>query len=115
VGADVTRRRSNLEDILNAAGGNERPVRPFCLIMKFRQLNDDQSPLTTLILCIECSETMRIEEINPEGDGKAIIQYRCEHCGRIERLRLIRRTWPSAPDKNKMKRTPSRARSQKAD
>lgn len=57
-------------------------------------MNDDQSPLTTLISCIECAKTMRIEKIDPDGDSKDIIQYRCEHCGRIERLRLVRRTWP---------------------
>jgi hypothetical protein len=58
-------------------------------------MNDDQSPLTTLISCIECVKTMRIERIDPDGDGKEIIQYRCGHCARIERLRLVRRTWPS--------------------
>ncbi len=58
-------------------------------------MNDDQSALTTLISCIECAKTMRIEKIEPDGEGKDIIQYRCEHCGRIERVRLVRRTWPS--------------------
>jgi RNase P subunit RPR2 len=62
-------------------------------------VNDDQSPLTTLISCIECAKTMRIERIDPEGYGKDIIQYRCEHCGRIERVRLLHGTWPLARDK----------------
>jgi len=59
-------------------------------------MNDDQSPLTTLISCVECAKTMRIEKIDPDGKGRDMIQYRCDSCGRIERLRLIRRTWPSA-------------------
>ena len=59
-------------------------------------MNDDQSPLTTLISCVECAKTMRIEKIDPDGKGRDMIQYRCDYCGRIERLRLIRRTWPSA-------------------
>jgi RNase P subunit RPR2 len=59
-------------------------------------MNDDQSPLTTLISCVDCAKTMRIEKIDPDGKGRDMIQYRCDHCGRIERLRLIRRTWPSA-------------------
>ena len=37
-------------------------------------MNDDQSPLTTLISCIECAKTMRIERIDPESDGKDIIR-----------------------------------------
>jgi len=60
-------------------------------------MNDDRSPLTTLISCVECAKTMRIERIDPESDGKDIIQYRCEYCDRIERLRLVRGTWPSSP------------------
>jgi hypothetical protein len=55
-------------------------------------MNDVQSPLAKLISCAECAKTMRIERIDPDGDGKDMIQYRCEHCGRIERLRFIRRT-----------------------
>jgi len=59
-------------------------------------MNDDQSALTTLISCIECAKTMQIERIEPEGHGKDkdMIQYRCEHCGKKERVRLIRGTWP---------------------
>jgi len=59
-------------------------------------MNDDKSPLTTLISCVECAKTMRIEKIDPDGKGRDMIQYRCDTCGRIERLRLVRRTWPSA-------------------
>jgi hypothetical protein len=59
-------------------------------------MNDDRSPLLTLISCIACRETMRIERITPNGDGKDIIQYRCEQCGRIERVWLFRGSWPSA-------------------
>src|SRR5258708_34318986 len=59
-----------------------------------RQMNDDQSALTTLISCVPCAKTMRIERIDPDGDGRDIIQYRREHCGQTERLRLVRRTWP---------------------
>src|SRR5258708_35565071 len=60
-----------------------------------RQMNDDQSALTTLISCVPCAKTMRIERIDPDGGGGDIIQYRCEHCGQTERLRLVRRTWPA--------------------
>jgi hypothetical protein len=35
-------------------------------------------------------------KIDPDGKGRDMIQYRCDCWGRIERLRLIRRTWPSA-------------------
>jgi hypothetical protein len=58
-------------------------------------MNDDQTALTTLISCIDCARTMRIEKIDPDGKGKDIVQYRCGRCGRIERIRLVRRTWPS--------------------
>ena len=65
-------------------------------------MNDDQSPLTTLISCVECAKTMRIEKIDPDGKGRDMIQYRCDSCGRIERLRLIRRTWPSGATNEKV-------------
>jgi hypothetical protein len=77
-------------------------------------MNDHQSLLTKLISCVECAKTMRIERIDPDGDGKDMIQYRCEHCGRIERLRLIRRTWLSAAETLRADVEP-RARSQNTD
>jgi hypothetical protein len=58
-------------------------------------MNDDRSPLLTLISCIVCRLTMRLEKSHPGEDGKDIIQYRCEQCGRIERVTLIRGSWPS--------------------
>jgi hypothetical protein len=58
-------------------------------------MNDDRSPLLTLISCITCVTTMRLETGYPGDDGKEIIQYRCGQCGRIERVNLIRRNWPS--------------------
>jgi len=54
--------------------------------------NDDKSPLIDLLNCIVCSEAMKIEKSSPDADGMDIIQYRCGRCGRIERLRLFRRT-----------------------
>jgi hypothetical protein len=54
--------------------------------------NDDKSPLTGLLNCIVCKETMKIERSEPDTEGKDIIQYRCEQCGRIERVRLFRRS-----------------------
>ncbi|MCA6109288.1 hypothetical protein J6497_18910 [Bradyrhizobium sp. CNPSo 4026] len=58
-------------------------------------MNDDRTPLLTLISCIICKKTMRLERSSPGHDSKDIIQYRCEECGRIERVRLVRRSWPS--------------------
>jgi hypothetical protein len=57
-------------------------------------MNDDQSPLTTLISCMVCAKTMKLERISPDDAGDDLLQYRCGQCGRIERLRLIRRSWP---------------------
>jgi len=59
------------------------------------EMNDDKSALTTLLTCVGCAKSMRLERIDPEGDGRAIIQFRCEQCGGTDRLRLIRRIWPS--------------------
>jgi hypothetical protein len=59
-------------------------------------MNDDRNPLLTLISCIICRKTMRLERSSPGDDGKDIIQYRCEKCGRIERVRLVRASWPPA-------------------
>jgi RNase P subunit RPR2 len=60
-------------------------------------MNDDDSPLLTLISCIVCRRTMRLEKSSPgeREDGKDIIQYRCEQCGRIERVSLVRGSWPA--------------------
>jgi DNA-directed RNA polymerase subunit RPC12/RpoP len=57
-------------------------------------MNDDQSPLATLISCMVCGKTMKLETIAPDSDGDDLIKYRCGQCGRIERLRLARRSWP---------------------
>ena len=57
----------------------------------FVSMNDDRSPLLDLMNCIVCDQTMRLEKIDP-NDGGDLIQYRCKLCGRIERLRLFRRS-----------------------
>jgi hypothetical protein len=57
-------------------------------------MNDDQSPLVTLISCMVCAKTMKLETIAPDAEGDDLIKYRCGQCGRIERLRLARRSWP---------------------
>jgi hypothetical protein len=57
-------------------------------------MNDDRNPLLTLISCIMCKKSMRLEGSHPGGNQKDIIQYRCDQCGRIERVRLLRRSWP---------------------
>jgi hypothetical protein len=58
-------------------------------------VNDDRSPLLTLISCIHCVTTMRLETCYPGEEGRDIIQYRCERCDRIERVQLVRRSWPA--------------------
>lgn len=58
-------------------------------------MNDDRSPLLTLITCIVCKRTMRLEKISPADNGRDIIQYRCEQCGQIERVGLVRGSWPA--------------------
>jgi hypothetical protein len=54
--------------------------------------NDDKSPLISLMNCIICRQTMKIEKSSPDAEGKDIIQYRCGRCDRIERVRLLRRS-----------------------
>jgi hypothetical protein len=54
-------------------------------------MNDDKSPLADLMSCITCSQIMKLEKSMPDGTGGDLIQYRCEICGRIEMLRLVRR------------------------
>ena len=59
-----------------------------------RTMNDDRSPLISLMSCMVCAKTMKLETIAPYGEGNDLIKYRCGQCGRIERLRLARRSWP---------------------
>ena len=65
---------------------------PVRVVSWARHLNDDRSPLIGLLSCIVCKETMRLEKSSPDAEGKDIIQYRCKRCGRIERVRLFRRS-----------------------
>lgn len=58
-------------------------------------MNDDRSPLLTLITCVECKTAMRLEKSFPGEEGKDVIQYRCERCNQTEQVTLVRRTWPS--------------------
>lgn len=58
-------------------------------------MNDDRSPLLTLMSCVGCNVTMRLETCSPDSQGQDILQYRCGKCDRIERVLLIRRTWPA--------------------
>ena len=58
--------------------------------------NDDRSPLIDLLTCIGCKVTMNIEKSAPDENGRDLIQYRCEVCGRIELVRLIRRSRDAA-------------------
>jgi hypothetical protein len=55
-------------------------------------LNDDKSPLIDLLTCIVCKRTMKLEKSAPDADRMDIIQYRCDLCSRIERVRLFRRS-----------------------
>jgi hypothetical protein len=55
-------------------------------------MNDDRSPLLDLMSCMVCRQTMKLEKIDPDDAGNDLIQYRCKLCGRIERLRLFRRS-----------------------
>jgi hypothetical protein len=57
-------------------------------------MNDDRSPLISLMSRMVCAKTMKLETIAPDGEGDDLINYRCGQCGRIERLRLVRRSWP---------------------
>ena len=49
-------------------------------------MNDDKSPLISLMVCIVCKETMKLEKSVPDAEGMDIIQYRCELCNRIRSL-----------------------------
>jgi hypothetical protein len=57
-------------------------------------MNDDKGPLITLMCCMACDKTMKLERVSPDGEGDDLLQYRCGQCGRIERLRLLRGRWP---------------------
>jgi len=59
-------------------------------------LNDDKSPLIDLLSCIVCKKRMKIEKSMPDPQGLDIIQYRCQQCGSIERVRLFRRSRDAA-------------------
>jgi hypothetical protein len=54
-------------------------------------MKNDRSPLLDLMSCMVCHKIMKLEMIDPDDEGNDLIQYRCELCGRIERLRLFRR------------------------
>jgi hypothetical protein len=51
--------------------------------------------LLTQISCISSIRTMRLESSHPGTEGRDILQYRCEQCSRIERVQLVRRSWPA--------------------
>jgi hypothetical protein len=56
------------------------------------RMNDDRSPLLDLMTCIVCKRTMKLEKVDPDGEGNDLIQYRCSVCDRTEILRLFRRS-----------------------
>jgi transposase-like protein len=58
--------------------------------------NDDKSPLIDLLTCIECKVTMKISRSDPDENGSDLVRYRCVSCGRIELVRLIRRSRDAA-------------------
>ena len=58
--------------------------------------NDDRSPLIDLLTCKVCSVTMQIANSVPEAEGSELVQYRCELCGKIELVRLLRRSRDAA-------------------
>jgi hypothetical protein len=38
-----------------------------------RTMNDDQSPLITLMSCMVCAKTMKFETIAPDGEGDDLL------------------------------------------
>jgi len=44
-------------------------------------MNDDQSRLLDLITCIDCKQTMKIEESDSDDAGKELLRYQCAQCG----------------------------------
>jgi hypothetical protein len=65
-------------------------------LLGYYHLNDDKSPLIDLLSCIVCKKRMKIEKSMPDSQGLDIIQYRCQQCGSIERVRLFRRSRDAA-------------------
>ncbi|MET0676450.1 MAG: hypothetical protein ABW175_11685 [Bradyrhizobium sp.] len=53
--------------------------------------NDDKSPLIDLLTCPVCNLQMTISQSFPEASGSDLVRYRCDQCGGIETIRLIRR------------------------
>jgi hypothetical protein len=51
-------------------------------------MNDNESPLNELIICVVCRQTMKLEKVYSDSVEADLIQYRCRRCGRIELLRL---------------------------
>jgi hypothetical protein len=54
-------------------------------------VNDNRSPLLNLIACVDCQHGMKIERIDPDGQGNDLIRYRCKICQRVELVKLTRR------------------------
>jgi len=54
--------------------------------------NDDKSPLIDLLTCAACNLQMAIAQSFPETSGSDLVRYRCDQCGGVEIIRLIRRT-----------------------
>ena len=79
--------------------GGTRPSAKRYMTVKRRlttsNANDDKSPLIDLLTCIECKVTMIIAKSQPDANGSDLVQYRCA-CGRIELVRLIRRSRDAA-------------------
>ncbi|KRR14859.1 hypothetical protein CQ12_28775 [Bradyrhizobium jicamae] len=57
----------------------------------FTAMNDAQSRLVDLMICIVCNQTMKAEKIWPDDGGGDLLQYRCKGCLRIEVVRLSHR------------------------
>ena len=57
-----------------------------------RAVNDDRSPLLDLLTCVGCRVSMRLERVDPDGEGNDMIRYHCALCGGTEVVRLYRRT-----------------------
>lgn len=97
-GATAWTKRNKTSDEFMAA--NE-PAKKKTAARKFKGLrrekvgsyvNDDRSPLLDLITCISCRDSMRLERVDPDGEGNDLVRYRCRLCGCTEVLRLFRRS-----------------------
>jgi hypothetical protein len=42
-------------------------------------MNDDHSPLVTLMSCMVCAKTMKLETIAADGDGDDLIKYAADN------------------------------------